>query len=164
MKRIIAAATAALLVIASACKHEDRNSPSREVAGIAGGTSGGVAGGVVGGTIGGYAPSLASKVVADVEAIAPRPEYGRVDEHEFIAAKEQPVTTFAIDVDRASYANVRRFIAKGRKAGKCVMPGPRCWMFYCGTFSNRCRRGWSRNGLLSRISHWSLSAVTGAAS
>ena len=35
-------------------------------------------------------------------------------ENRFLAAKENPLSTFSIDVDTASYANVRRFIESGR--------------------------------------------------
>ena len=42
-----------------------------------------------------------------------REEYSAISEHDFHDAKEQPVTTFSIDVDRASYSNVRRFLANG---------------------------------------------------
>src|SRR5215212_5377795 len=45
---------------------------------------------------------------------APTPQYASVEEHGFKSAKDAPVTTFAIDVDRASYANVRRFLTAGQ--------------------------------------------------
>ncbi len=38
-------------------------------------------------------------------------EYDRIHENEFLAAKENPLSTFSIDVDTASYSNVRRFIS-----------------------------------------------------
>ncbi|MEO8379034.1 MAG: von Willebrand factor type A domain-containing protein [Acidobacteriota bacterium] len=41
------------------------------------------------------------------------PRYRKFDDHGFIEAKKSRVTTFAIDVDRASYANVRRFVSDG---------------------------------------------------
>lgn len=50
-----------------------------------------------------------------VTAAAPMvvtPRYVPIREHDFIAARKQPVTTFAIDVDRASYANVRLFLSQ----------------------------------------------------
>ena len=65
--------------------------------GYAGGVVGGVAGGVVGGVVGGYeAP--------------PQPSYAKIIEHDFFSTKDAALTTFSIDVDRASYANVRRFL------------------------------------------------------
>jgi len=36
--------------------------------------------------------------------------YDRIDENAFLAARDNPVSTFSIDVDTASYANVRRFL------------------------------------------------------
>ncbi len=37
-------------------------------------------------------------------------EYDRIDENEFLDALSNPLSTFSIDVDTASYSNVRRFI------------------------------------------------------
>ncbi len=39
--------------------------------------------------------------------------YGRIEENVFLLAAKNPLSTFSIDVDRASYANVRRFIHDG---------------------------------------------------
>ena len=39
--------------------------------------------------------------------------YGRIEENVFLPAATNPLSTFSIDVDRASYANVRRFIHDG---------------------------------------------------
>src|SRR5690606_2031029 len=36
--------------------------------------------------------------------------YDHIVENAFLDAREQPLSTFAIDVDTASYANVRRFL------------------------------------------------------
>jgi Ca-activated chloride channel family protein len=47
------------------------------------------------------------------DSMAPKPQYAKVEENAFKTAKDEPVTTFAIDVDRASYANVRRFLHDG---------------------------------------------------
>ena len=38
--------------------------------------------------------------------------YDHIEENRFYEAKEQPLSTFSIDVDTASYANVRRFLAQ----------------------------------------------------
>jgi Ca-activated chloride channel family protein len=40
--------------------------------------------------------------------------YGVIDENPFIAVSAHPLSTFSSDVDRASYANVRRFITEGQ--------------------------------------------------
>ncbi len=39
--------------------------------------------------------------------------YGKVEENPFLAAVENPLSTFSIDVDTASYSNIRRFIEGG---------------------------------------------------
>lgn len=41
-------------------------------------------------------------------------EYAEIIENTFISAKEEPVSTFSIDVDTASYSNVRRMLNYGR--------------------------------------------------
>lgn len=40
-------------------------------------------------------------------------EYSTIVENNFLPAKQNPLSTFSIDVDRASYSNVRRFIEQG---------------------------------------------------
>ncbi|OHB65807.1 MAG: hypothetical protein A2V70_07175 [Planctomycetes bacterium RBG_13_63_9] len=40
--------------------------------------------------------------------------YDRIYENPFLLARGQPLSTFSIDVDTASYANVRRFLGDGR--------------------------------------------------
>ncbi len=42
-------------------------------------------------------------------------EYGKFEENPYFRPGEQPLSTFSIDVDRASYANVRRFLTSGQK-------------------------------------------------
>ncbi len=39
--------------------------------------------------------------------------YGNIEENSFLAAANNPLSTFSIDVDTASYSNVRRFIESG---------------------------------------------------
>ena len=41
--------------------------------------------------------------------------YARIDENDFRLVAASPLSTFSIDVDRASYANVRRFIQDGER-------------------------------------------------
>jgi Ca-activated chloride channel family protein len=41
-------------------------------------------------------------------------EYGHTDENPFLAVSAHPLSTFSIDVDRASYSNVRRFLTQGQ--------------------------------------------------
>jgi Ca-activated chloride channel family protein len=40
-------------------------------------------------------------------------EYKRVDENEFLETVNNPLSTFSIDVDTASYSNIRRFLNQG---------------------------------------------------
>ena len=44
--------------------------------------------------------------------------YARLDDNPFLDAKQNPRSTFSIDVDTASYANVRRFLASGTRPPK----------------------------------------------
>jgi Ca-activated chloride channel homolog len=39
--------------------------------------------------------------------------YARIEDNRFLAASANPLSTFSIDVDRASYSNVRRFLSQG---------------------------------------------------
>jgi len=103
MKRILTVLS--LLVLALACS---KNAEEEKLSGVEGGVVGGVAGGTVGGMIGVASPMRVAEVPA------PEPQYARLDEHGFKTAKDEPVTTFAIDVDRASYANIRRFLTAGQ--------------------------------------------------
>src|SRR3546814_8453847 len=41
-------------------------------------------------------------------------DYTPVDENRFRQVKNQPLSTFSIDVDEASYSTVRRFLEQGR--------------------------------------------------
>ncbi len=50
----------------------------------------------------------------------PRPDWNReqyayIDENRFRATDDHPLSTFSIDVDRASYSNVRRFLLRERR-------------------------------------------------
>jgi Ca-activated chloride channel family protein len=58
-----------------------------------------------------------SGVVHVPEAAAPRrfntEAYDRIDDNPFRLVKQDPLSTFSIDVDTASYANVRRFLNDG---------------------------------------------------
>ena len=101
MKRVLMVILAAALACSKAT-HEG------QLDGVAGGVEGGVVGGIAGGVIGTAAPMQLK------EMEAPQPQYAKIDEHTFQLAKDEPVTTFAIDVDRASYANVRRFLTAGQ--------------------------------------------------
>lgn len=40
--------------------------------------------------------------------------YSAIDENEFLSVRANPLSTFSIDVDRASYTNIRRFLNDGQ--------------------------------------------------
>jgi Ca-activated chloride channel family protein len=92
---------------------------------VGGALQGGVPGGVVGGVVGGLPEAPAAGVAGvgrpvavdrtypifaphDAESYASLPENGL----RYVGA--DPLSTFSIDVDTASYANVRRFLTEGR--------------------------------------------------
>lgn len=86
--------------------------------GVEGGVEGGVAGGVLGGILG-AAPSAPPehyrKPASCCLASRHNPsfnteEYERIYENRFLDAVNNPLSTFSIDVDTASYANMRRFL------------------------------------------------------
>jgi len=75
----------------------------------------GVMGGVVGGVLGGVSQASYRTRPGEIPAPYYRPyhnteEYNRIYENIFLPALSNPLSTFSIDVDTASYANVRRFI------------------------------------------------------
>jgi len=45
-------------------------------------------------------------------------EYGTFKENRFFSAKDQPLSTFSLDVDAASYGNIRRMINQGQQPPK----------------------------------------------
>ena len=60
----------------------------------------------------------ASRAIPDRTRWGPRPNtesYAEINENEFKSVSDAPLSTFSIDVDRASYANVRRFIQDGQR-------------------------------------------------
>src|ERR1041385_7633542 len=76
--------------------------PSAKTAQVVGGVVGGVAGGVIG-----TAPMEVKQFNTE--------EYGRFEENAFLKVKDNPLSTFSIDVDRASYSNVRRYLRDGQR-------------------------------------------------
>lgn len=47
-----------------------------------------------------------------------REQYDRIEDNPFLAVRSNPMSTFSVDVDRASYGNVRRFITNGARPPK----------------------------------------------
>jgi Ca-activated chloride channel family protein len=82
------------------------NMPAMRKEAVAGGYVGSVAGGVAGGMING---AVAEDVAHNTE------EYGRFQENPFLKVVDNPLSTFSIDVDRASYSNVRRYLNAGQR-------------------------------------------------
>src|SRR5687768_983159 len=54
--------------------------------------------------------SMAAAKISGAYDTDNRESYAAIKESSFVAVLEDPVSTFSIDVDRASYSNVRRFI------------------------------------------------------
>jgi Ca-activated chloride channel homolog len=71
---------------------------------------------VAGKAVAGVAGSVLPAPVAAPHDAASRfntAAYDRIDDNRFRRANDEPVSTFSIDVDTASYANVRRFLNQG---------------------------------------------------
>ena len=74
----------------------------------------------------GFSVAALSGAASPAPASAPDPRphldrerYARIDDNPFLSVTSEPLSTFSVDVDRASYANVRRFIAdQGRRPPK----------------------------------------------
>ena len=88
---------------------------------VAGESNRSAAGGTAGGSV--YRPGAPPPPAAAHGAVpqyAPRPyphpggeSYARVDDNPFRSVGKDPLSTFSIDVDTASYSNVRRFLTSG---------------------------------------------------
>jgi Ca-activated chloride channel family protein len=78
-------------------------------AGRGGAGRGGVAGGIVGGAVG-VAGGGASSDRFDRGRSSNTESYARVAENGFVRASQEPLATFSIDVDTASFSNIRRFL------------------------------------------------------
>jgi Ca-activated chloride channel homolog len=76
------------------------------------GAVGGAGGGRGLGT--GYGAGMAPGFMAGAYSQPDTETYGSIDENKFRRTLDQPLSTFSIDVDTASYANVRRFLNEGR--------------------------------------------------
>ena len=59
-------------------------------------------------TVAGYSRDSSLEPLSNTE------EYNLIDENPFKIVKNHPLSTFSIDVDTASYSNLRRFITEGR--------------------------------------------------
>jgi Ca-activated chloride channel family protein len=59
---------------------------------------------------GAAAPALAKSAEPPARKDSSQEAYGKIIENEFVQVAREPLSTFSIDVDTASYANVRRFL------------------------------------------------------
>src|SRR6185436_1960186 len=74
----------------------------------------GVAGGIVGGVEGGVAGGVAAAPMLRTPSAPWNTEaYDRIEDNAFHKPSDDPLSTFSIDVDTASYTNVRRFLNGG---------------------------------------------------
>ncbi len=71
--------------------------------------AGGVVGGIAGGVPAGLIPGVQDRQAGRFNTEA----YDHIDENRFRRVDAEPLSTFSIDVDTASYANVRRFLKDG---------------------------------------------------
>lgn len=66
---------------------------------------------------GGYAQNATLPTAREHRALSTndwnREQYDRINDNPFLDAKNNALSTFSIDVDRASYGNVRRFLTQG---------------------------------------------------
>jgi Ca-activated chloride channel family protein len=72
-------------------------------------------GSVADGGLAGGQPLLPEPAELDAGQTMSTEEYGRIAENPFLDAARNPLSTFSIDVDRAAYSNVRRFLREGRR-------------------------------------------------
>ena len=79
------------------------------------GGSGGLAGGGMHDTMSAPPMQAAYAKTSAPERVHNTEEYGRFEENPFLRPADNPLSTFSIDVDRASYANVRRFLRDGTR-------------------------------------------------
>jgi len=71
----------------------------------------------LGGVVRPLSKSVAHDELARLQAARPdfqTEAYDRIQDNPFLAAAQNPLSTFSIDVDTASYANVRRFLTQGQ--------------------------------------------------
>lgn len=52
--------------------------------------------------------------ISEPEVASNTEEYDKINENEFLDVVKNPISTFSIDVDAASYSNTRRFISQGQ--------------------------------------------------
>ena len=89
---------------------EESVTVTAEAPGLKRGVAGGIVGGVEGGVAGGVA---AAPMLRRPSAPWNTEAYDRIEDNAFHKPSDDPLSTFSIDVDTASYTNVRRFLNGG---------------------------------------------------
>jgi len=77
----------------------------------------GVAGGVARGALQ-YTESMMPPRPRPGEVGMSREQYDRIEDNPFLGVRSNPLSTFSVDVDRASYSNLRRFLLSGQRPPK----------------------------------------------
>jgi Ca-activated chloride channel family protein len=98
-------------------RHSAPSKPKKEAAGSLGTL--GVSGMSVGGGGSGYGRGAMAKSSAPLAQMAAPAEFNReayahIAENDFHKVGDEPLSTFSVDVDTASYSNVRRFLRNGQ--------------------------------------------------
>ncbi len=90
------------------------SNPAKDSKGVVGGVAGGVVGGVVGGIFKNEVPQSYAIRGGKEEEQFNTEAYDYQADNEMTAVAKDPLSTFSIDVDTASYSNVRRFLREGQ--------------------------------------------------
>jgi Ca-activated chloride channel homolog len=61
------------------------------------------------------APATAQNIPGRYRPVDNTESYDRISDNPFLGARANPLSTFSVDVDRASYSNVRRFVSLGQR-------------------------------------------------
>ena len=60
-------------------------------------------------------PALISQLTAELHRTQTAENYAYIRDNDFLSAAQNPLSTFSLDVDTASYANVRRYLKNGMR-------------------------------------------------
>jgi Ca-activated chloride channel family protein len=90
--------------------HGQPKAAPAEAPGLQQGVAGGIVGGVAGGSVGNTATA---RMLRAPSAPWNTEAYDRIEDNAFHKPTDDPLSTFSIDVDTASYTNVRRFLNGG---------------------------------------------------
>jgi Ca-activated chloride channel family protein len=71
-----------------------------------------------GSATGGVSPTISNVLQSGAPAVPNNEDYAEIRENKFLAVRTAPLSTLSVDVDRAAYANVRRYLNEGQKPPK----------------------------------------------